>query len=96
MNRILSKLAAYIISIIGCLIVIGCILGAVAPFLYIGKLDPARAWLFSIGCIVVVVIVGIITFALFELLLEAGSSDDYWEQKEKFMRQQDNSVKDLK
>jgi len=75
MKKWLAKSAAYILLIFGILLVLACLIGAIAPFLYIDQLNPTKAWLVAIGCIVLAAIIGIITFAVFELLVEAGDND---------------------
>ena len=76
MRKWLAKSAAYIILIFGILLVIAALLGAIAPFLYISQLNPTRAWLVAIGCIVLAAIIGIVTFALFEVLIGADENND--------------------
>jgi len=70
LKRILLKFAAYIILGAGIVFILACILGSIAVFIVYPDANNLKVVLVAVGLVVLAGIAGIVTFALFEVIVD--------------------------
>jgi O-antigen ligase len=87
-KRLVAKIASYILLALGSILTLACLVAATAVFVAFPDANIVKVILTGIGLLVGAAIVGIVTFALFNLIKNSAqdigehrSYQDTWQRK---------------